>query len=303
MSRRNFYLELVNTKMENSMKGYLFTLIVVGAFAIYPSVAPLGVAEGASPLGFVLSAMVCSFLGITGLAVISGHDVIPARSGIRSRGVLGLIFFLEHVCLLFALNYLAVPVAMCLIYTYPFMIGLAGFVTGEHRSKGLFATLTMCLLGVSLVLGFSVEQLSLAGVSFALAQALLATVRILLTAKLVANEAAIVLTSQMAGIGSIFAAVTAVLFYPEFPQSPLGWIAILSAGLSGMVGHACLAVALKNIRPAPFAVIMNLEPIAAAVLAAIIVGQVLTPMQYLGGLVVVGAVAWYTHSKRELASV
>ena len=285
-------------------RGYLLTLTVVVAFAIYPSVVPLGLAAGASSLGFVLAAMTCSLTGVSIVAILQGHVLTPNRSQISSRLLLGLIFFLEHVCLLFALNFLAVPVAMSLIYTYPFMVGLASMVTGRNQeATSLFGTLALCLIGVAMVLGSSPSAFSVLGVAFALAQALLASARILLTARLVSGVPSIVLTTQMLAVGTIIGATTAFFVRPAFPQGQIGWIAVLVAGCSGMIGHGCLASALRNIRPTPFAVIMTLEPVIAAILAAIIVGQVLTPVQYFGGLLVVISVIWYTYSKRAFASV
>lgn len=284
-------------------RGYILTFGVVVAFAIYPSVAPIGILAGASPLGFVLAAMVCSLAGVSTVALAQGHALLPSRTQLLNRGVLGLIFFLEHVCLLFALNYLEVPVAMCLIYTYPFMIGAAAVVTGRHAEAGsLLGTLLLCLVGITMVLGFSAGQFSILGISFALAQASLATARILLTAKLVVGVPGIVLTTQMLAVGTLCGAFTALLTNPSFPQSNLGWGAVVIAGLSGMVGHGCLALALQRIPPAAFAVIMNLEPVVTAILAAILIGQVLTPIQYLGAVLVVIAVIWYARSKMTLQS-
>jgi drug/metabolite transporter (DMT)-like permease len=285
-------------------RGYLLTLTVLVAFAIYPSVAPLGIAAGASSLGFVLAAMTCSLVGVSIVAILQGHVLTLNRSQIGGRVLLGAIFFLEHVCLLFALNFLAVPVAMSLIYTYPFMVGLASLVTGKTREGGsLFGTLVLCLIGVTMVLGFSPSSFSVLGVSFALAQAFLATARILLTAKLVSDVPGIVLTTQMLAVGTIIGAATACFVRPELPQSGIGWTAVLVAGCSGMIGHGCLASALQNIRPTPFAVIMTLEPVIAAILAAILVGQVLSSVQYLGSVLVVLSVIWYTYSKRAFVSV
>lgn len=278
--------------------GYLLTFVVVLAFGIYPSVAPIGISSGASPLGFVLAAMACSLVGVSVVAVAQGHALLPQRSQLPARSLLGLIFFLEHVCLLFALRHLEVPVAMCLIYTYPFMVGVAAVVTGRHREAGsLLGTLILCLVGITMVLGFSASQFSILGISFALTQALLATGRILLTARLVVGVPGIVLTTQMLAVGTIFAGVTAFVAQPSFPQDIFGWGAVVFAGLSGMVGHGCLALALQRISPAPFAVIMNLEPVVSAVLAAVFVGQILNPIQYVGAALVVLAVIWYARSE------
>ena len=289
---------------KRTIKGYALTLVVVVAFAVYPSVAPLGIAAGASPLGFVLAAMLCSFLGTAMVGAMQRHHLLIKRSEVRGRAILGSIFFLEHICLLFALHYLAVPVAMCLIYTYPFMVGISTAFSGRNPgASALLATLLLCLIGIGFVLGFSADQFSFLGISFALAQAVLATLRILLTARSVQGVPGIVLTTQMLTVGTIAGMLTAPFVGPVFPQTSLGWAAVFVAGASGMIGHACLAMALQHIRPTPFAVIMNLEPVIAAVLAAAIVGQVLAPAQYLGGVLVVIAVIWYSYTKRDQAIV
>jgi len=280
--------------------GYLLTFIVVGAFAVYPSVAPVALAAGCSPFGFVLATMLVALAGTLTLGIIRGSPVIPSSSEVWGRGVLGTLFFLEHACLLFALTHLKVPVAMSLIYVYPFIIGVIGVVTGACTpSLILFGSLLLCLLGITLVLGFAPEQVSSLGIAFALTQAVLAASRIMLASRLARAADGLALTIQMLTVGVSLAAITSPMVLISFPSASTGWFAILAAGMSGMIGHTCLIWALQRIGAVSFGVMMNLEPIVAAFLAALVAGQILTGTQYAGALLVVAAVCWYGVVERK----
>jgi drug/metabolite transporter (DMT)-like permease len=280
--------------------GYGLTLVVVTAFAFYPSIVPLGLAAGCSPFGFVLAAMLVSLIGMTTLAMLRGVKITPEVSEAGSRIMLGTLFFLEHACLLFALTYLKVPVAMSLIYTYPFLIALVRVVQGSHAaSPVLFVSLMLCLLGIALVLGFSADQIDSTGISIAIMQAGLAASRVLLASRLAQSADGLALAVQMFGVGVILGGVTSPLVSIVLPHTANAWFAIIAAGLSGIVGHTCLMWALQRIGAVPFGVIMNLEPVVAAILVAVIAGQLLTPPQYAGALLVVASVTMYSFAEKR----
>ncbi len=287
-----------------SLVGYGLTLIVVVSFAVYPSVAPLGLLSGCSPFAFVLATMVVALAGTSTLALVRGITLRPASSEIPGRSLLGTLFFLEHACLLFALTYLKVPVAMSLIYVYPFIIGVVGVATGGYAaSVALFGSLLVCLFGIALVLGFSAEQINSLGITFALLQAALAASRIMVASRLAQSADGLALTVQMLVVGVILGITTSPFVSLSFPSDASGWVAILAAGISGMVGHTWVMWALQRIGPVPFGVMMNLEPVAASILAAAVAGQILTVTQYTGASIVVAAVSWYGVSeKRKLGA-
>ena len=174
---------------------------------------------------------------------------------------------------------------------------------GYAASVVLFGSLIVCLFGIALVLGFSAEQINSLGITFALLQALLAASRIMLASRLAQAADGLVLTVQMLVVGVILGISTSPFVSLSFPGDASGWVAILAAGISGMVGHTCLMWALQRIGPVPFGVIMNLEPVAAAILAAVVAGQILTVPQYAGAIIVVAAVSWYgVAEKRKLGA-
>ena len=244
--------------------------------------------------------MIISALGVGSLAKLRGERILPPGAELPSILLISAIFLLEHLCLLYALQYLKVVVAMSLIYTYPFMIAGVSVLSGKLRSGiFLFSMLAVCLAGVIMVIGFSADAMQPAGIVFALLQAAMATARIMLTSRLLKDTGGLVLTTRMLVFAVLLGLPVMAAVPLAGPESMAGWIAVCTAGLSGMVGHSCLAQALKRISAVSFGVMMNLEPVSAAVLTAVIAGQLLTAMQYTGAVLVVVAVAAYGWKRAE----
>jgi drug/metabolite transporter (DMT)-like permease len=73
------------------------------------------------------------------------------------------------------------------------------------------------------------------------------------------------------------------------PATALGWVALVGLAVFTTVG--ILAVYISTVRIGPFrtALFMNLEPPLTAVGSAIFLGEVLTPLQMLGGGIMLAA--------------
>jgi drug/metabolite transporter (DMT)-like permease len=189
---------------------------------------------------------------------------------------------------------------MSVVYTYPFMIGIVAVMRGSAPATlSLFVSLVACFLGIALIFGFSVDELSVVGISFALGQAVLAASRILLSAKLAPGTPGIALTARMLFVGVMLGLVMVPFMQLALPTDLKGGLAIGVAGLSSMIGHACLMWALQRIGPVPFGVLMNLEPVVAAIFVAVFLGQVLSPIQYTGGALVILAVTCFGFLERK----
>lgn len=278
--------------------GYLLSLIVVVAFSVYPSIAPLGLQSGARPFGFAFLAMLVSALGVASFALVRKEKLLPSKNELAGLLLISSIFLLEHVCLLYSLGYMQVAVAMSLIYTYPFMIAVIAILSGSIKaSLQLLGCLSLCLLGIILVVGFSSEQLHLLGIVLALVQALMAACRILLTSHLLKKSAGLVLIARMLLCAIVLGLPLMLIIDLTPPQTLLGWVAVVIAGISGMIGHCCIAQALKRVDTTTFGIIMNLEPVFAALLSALILGQILNLQQYLGAVLVIVSVGLYGYLK------
>jgi drug/metabolite transporter (DMT)-like permease len=88
---------------------------------------------------------------------------------------------------------------------------------------------------------------------------------------------------------AIFVVISLVTWNWNAPQTGYGWFALIV--VSVMVTIAVLTLFQSTHRIGPFrsALIMNLEPFLATILSAPLLGEVITPLQALGGAVMLGA--------------
>jgi probable blue pigment (indigoidine) exporter len=73
------------------------------------------------------------------------------------------------------------------------------------------------------------------------------------------------------------------------PQTSLGWICLVVMSLATTASILFVFVSTLRIGPFRTALIMNLEPLTATILSALVLGQVITPIQGLGSAIMLAA--------------
>ena len=76
-----------------------------------------------------------------------------------------------------------------------------------------------------------------------------------------------------------------------YPMTSTGWIAIIAIALiSTVLAFVTFFAGLKRIGPTTTSTLSTFEPIVAVVLAAIVLGETISPIQILGGILILTAV-------------
>ena len=78
-------------------------------------------------------------------------------------------------------------------------------------------------------------------------------------------------------------------------------VGLLLAVFSTILGHSIFSWCLKFFSPAFVSASKLCEPVAAAMMAGILFGEIPTPLQLLGGALIIGGVAYYSRIEREKA--
>jgi len=73
------------------------------------------------------------------------------------------------------------------------------------------------------------------------------------------------------------------------PHTLYGWTAVGVVSICTAVAVLTLYISTVRIGPFRSALIMNLEPLIATALSAVLLGQVMTPLQGLGGAIMLAA--------------
>ncbi len=232
---------------------------------------------------------------LTIVLVVLRRPLLAERGERAGLAVLAFVGYAAESTFFFtAAKHGTVAAVTLLFFTYPVFVTLGTWAIGRGAPSGLTALALGCaVVGAVIVArtggGLSVE---IAGVVFALAAGLTYSVY-LIGSDLVLRRTS-PLTSAMwvsAGASIALFSFSAVASRASSPQVAADWWAILGMGLASAGAFVCLLGALQRIGAVRTAIISATEPLSAAFLGWVFLGESVSPGTALGGaLILAGAV-------------
>jgi drug/metabolite transporter (DMT)-like permease len=222
------------------------------------------------------------------------HRPLPSRGTLVGLSLLGALGYVGQSAAYFnSLRYVPAAVTSILLYTYPAIVAVVSVrLYGVVMNRARVAALLLALLGSALVASPS-GGLRWEGVVLGLLSAVVYSCYILSGKRVMASVdpvTAITVISLSGGLTYLaFTLATRTLTLPRQPQ---GWFAILGLALiATIVGGGGFLAGLRRTDPGRASLISTLEPVSTATLAFLIFGEMLGPIQLLGGALVLAAVA------------
>jgi inner membrane transporter RhtA len=171
---------------------------------------------------------------------------------------------------------------------------------GSRRARD-FVWVLLAAVGVAL-LGFEGGDLTWPGVLFALLAGAAWAAYILLSAETGRRWPGL----DGLAVASVIATLLLTPLAVRIGGDDLldGRVLLLGAAvglLSSVIPYSCEMIALRSLRPAVFGILMSLEPAAAALAGIVVLGEFLTPVQWLAMVCVVVASVGATRTGRALA--
>ena len=237
-----------------------------------------------------------SFRGVVGLAFIAIWLRIGSKpkADARARSIalgVGIIFAGLVFCLFKAIEAIDVPTAVLSYFVYPLLTGLAASLFGLERLRWQGAVCAVAaFFGLAVMIGAHPAGLAFAGVSYALAAACCRTAILLVTrAYLTGTDARLTTWYSLISATLVFIALSLGTRTWNPPQTSIGWLALV--GMSIAITAGILFVFVSTVRIGPFrtALIMNLEPLTATIMSALLLGEVITPVQGVGSAIMLAA--------------
>jgi probable blue pigment (indigoidine) exporter len=261
------------------------------SFGVSDVLAKILVAAGCDVLTML------SFRSVVGLGFVAtwlyvGSKPRPTDARVRwiSYGV-GVLFAGVIFCLFEAIATIDVPTAVLTYFAYPLLTGIIASATGLERLHWQGAACAVAaFVGLAVMIGAHPAGLALVGVAYGLGAALCRTgVLIVTRAYLVGADARLTTWYSVISSTLIFIALSLASWTWNPPHSSGGWAALVIMSLVTTSG--ILLVFLSTVRIGPFrtALVMNLEPLTAMVLSALVLGEVITPIQALGSAIMLAA--------------
>ena len=308
--------------MPTNRPAWLGALLVVAAAALFGS---LGVAsrtaydEGLTPFAFVAWRATVGALGLALFAVATrgsqargaGERAVPAGA----RGALVLAILLGagvNLSIFLAFQRTTVALALLGFYTYPAMIAAASAVLGRERLDGSrLAALALALAGMVAVvlggLGSATEaRIDALGIGLGLAAAAFQATFFLTSRRYAAVRADIAIGVVLAGSAVIGGVLTlasdgaAALLLPFGSPSLLVLLAAIGL-LAAAVPSVLMLIGIRWIGGVRTGILMLFEPVVGVALAAILLAEGLSPVQFVGGATILLAAFIVQRASRPAA--
>jgi drug/metabolite transporter (DMT)-like permease len=196
------------------------------------------------------------------------------------------------ICYLSSVAFIPITIAAVIFYTFPILIVvLSPLVDRKPLTLAMVAIVITAFIGVVLVLGTTEAGLDPRGLLLAAAASIAAAMQFFAgtrsrqtgtVAKIVVTQL-IVLPSALLAV--YFTGATFTLHSQIEAFVPI-WLTI-----GGFIfGFGFQLLALARISASVAGLAFCLEPVVAALTSAIVLGERLAPVQYLGGMIVIGAI-------------
>jgi drug/metabolite transporter (DMT)-like permease len=278
------------------------TLLCLGSASAFGAMAVLGklAYDDGATVGTLLAVRFLLAAVLFWALVFAGGAAAELRSlGGRDLGVglaLGACgYAIQAGCYFTALERIDASLLSLLLYTFPAMVAAAAIALGRERIDARrVGALVLASGGLALVVaGAGTGALDPLGAALGLGAAVVYSTYILvsegivgrvgprLLSALVCSGAAVTLTLGSALLGE---------FRPgELTAAGWGWLAALAL-VSTVAAVSLFFAGLRRVGPTSASILSTAEPVVTVLLAFLVFGELLGPLQLLGGALVLGAV-------------
>lgn len=276
-------------------------VISAACFGTLAVLTPLAYKEGAQPLPLLAWRFVIASLMIGAAATIRDRRalIVPRGDLLRFSALALTGYGAASVCFFYALTYADASVVAVLLYAYPALVTITGWLVMKQRAtwtQGVAVAITFA--GCALVVGVGSRGIhaSWQGVVLGLGAAVGYTLFNLLSHRWMAHRSRLTMMGYTFGIASLLPIVGTLAATGPAGLLPVGWSGTAWLLLFAIVlipTFAAIVLYLEGIRglgPSQAAVISTLEPLFTIMLAAWLLAERLQPLQYAGAALVLAGV-------------
>jgi drug/metabolite transporter (DMT)-like permease len=261
------------------------------AFAMTGICTALALEGGSSPLTVVTVRTFVAIALVAGWFLYHGISFKLGRNDLVTACLIGIPLCINNYLINAAIAEIPVPLAVLIFYTWPALTTAGSWLTGKERFRWrTAAALGLAFAGVALTLNVELTAAQAKGVWMALGAALMWSATFLLTGHYFHGRDSRAPTLYMMGT-ALAAFLLACLAGGgvAWPATPAGWSGI--GGVGAFYAFALIGLLMASVRigATRAGFYMNFEPIASVLLAALILGQRLAPVQLAGAGLVIAA--------------
>lgn len=238
------------------------------------------------------------FLRFSSAALVLG-GVMGARRAPWPRGrVLGGLVLLgavgyvgQSLAYFSALRHASAGLTALLLYLFPALVALlAVVVDGERMSRVRAVAVVLALGGTALTIDLN-GGASPKGIAFGVLSALVYAVYVFTSARVVGPAGPLAASTVILGSAGVVYGVLMLAQGPAWPGTAQGWMAVGALSLlSTVVAVLTFFAGMERVGPVVTSLLSTVEPLVAVLLGAFVLGERLSVLQGVGGLLILTAV-------------
>ena len=281
-----------------SLFGVVLTVVVAISFAINSTLASIAYDDGATP--FSVLTWRTGAAAVTLFVILRFWKVrvkLPGRQILISIG-LGAMVAAYSYGLLGAIEHIPVALAVLTFYLYPILTGIGAWLTRQQPlSVRLVLALLVAFIGLALALDVFGQSLNAIGIAMAAAAAVINATLLVIMNRMLRDQDSRPITFYMLASGvTIYLIIDLIVGDFPLPRSAAGLMAFAGVGvfysfsiIGFFVGISKIG-AVRLIRLFRQILIMNVEPLSSLILGVFLLGQILSPLQFVGAGMVLAAI-------------
>jgi len=219
---------------------------------------------------------------------------------LRGRTLLaGVLIATQSYALYSAVAIIPPALALLVFQTSPMLYVLLTWALGKETPRwSAIPPMILALVGLALALDVRAAGNMAVGVAWAFASGLSMTVVYYLNANALKSLDGRLRTFAMTAVTAVLVVVVATAAGAQaLPRDGLGWGGLALLAVFYCIAMMSLFYVLPRV-PSTVTAALNFEPIALLVLAWPILGHTVTPVQLVGAVMTVGAIAWLGVAKK-----
>ena len=274
------------------LAGVGFALLSAASFGVMPVLGKLAYDDGADPVGLLAARFTVAGFALLGLALARG-EALPRGRTLAALCLLGGVGYVtQSLCYFFALERISAGLTSLLLYFYPALVVLlAAVVLRQSPRPVAVVCVVVATLGTALTVG-PVGTGEVTGIALGVGAAAAYALYIVLSSRVLRVSVGPFATAAviMLSCGAVYD-VLALTTGASLPDQADGWLAVLGVAVfGGVVAVSAFFAALSRLGPSDTAVISTFEPVISIGVAALVLSERLTPLQGVGGVLVLAAV-------------
>jgi drug/metabolite transporter (DMT)-like permease len=282
--------------------GVVLAVTSATGFGVMPVLTKVVYDDGVGPFGVLSVRFTLAALLLLALARWRGEALPRGRQLVHLALLGGVGYVVESLCYFSALEHISAGLTALLLYLYPALVVVLSAIVLRHRpGRVAVGCVVLATVGMALTIG-PVAGGQLVGVLLGLSAAASYALYIVLSSTAAEGVGPLATSAVVMGACGLVYDALALGTRATLPSSTGAWLALAGVTVFGtVVAVAAFFAALALLGPSDTAVLSTVEPVVSVAVAALALGETLSSVQLVGGVLVIGAVVVLARTEPVLA--